>query len=163
MQGPTEMQMNRPQQMMQNMQHTIQGQPQQILANQGQMQQMSQQPSQLQHQPQMQHQQQNMPSQMMQQQASLQQLQAQRFKSQQIPLTTQQLQHIQQQMQQQVQHAAAMGKALAVGTQLVSKDGTVIGLVNPNNTVTVKILSAATAQYVTLYAVFLIYLIHTNY
>lgn len=39
---------------------------------------------------------------------------------------------------QQVQQAAAMGKPMAVGTRLLSKEGAV-GVVTPNNTVSVSI------------------------
>ncbi|XP_062699817.1 histone acetyltransferase KAT6A-like [Aedes albopictus] len=57
-------------------------------------------------------------------------------------LTPAQLQQIQQQMQQQVQQAAAMGKPMAVGTRLLSKEGAV-GVVTPNNTVSVSIRTGA--------------------
>lgn len=47
------------------------------------------------------------------------------------------LQQVQQQMQQQVQQAAAMGKSMPIGTQLLSKDGA-IGIVTANNGVAVS-------------------------
>ncbi|XP_038110096.1 histone-lysine N-methyltransferase 2C isoform X3 [Culex quinquefasciatus] len=53
-------------------------------------------------------------------------------------LTAAHLQQIQQQMQQQVQQAAAMGKPMAVGTQLLSKEGAV-GVVTANNNVSVTV------------------------
>lgn len=45
--------------------------------------------------------------------------------------------HIPFSMFQKVQQAAAMGKAMQIGTQLLSKDGT-IGIVTANNTVSLS-------------------------
>lgn len=57
-------------------------------------------------------------------------------------LTPQQHMHliqIQQQMQNQVQQAANSGRPMAIGTQLMSKDGSIIGVVMENNTVKINI------------------------
>lgn len=88
------------------------------------------------------------PGQQMQQQQSIQgqpqqQLQQQLLAGQMKAvrpnmLTAAHLQQIQQQMQQQVQQAAAMGKPMAVGTQLLSKEGAV-GVVTANNNVSVTV------------------------